>query len=164
MFGNQHRTLIGSSRSNPWTGLFESQMNFQFEYDEQKREARVRNKKPRSGEPEVFATKTPSGMQDSYSIAAFLPNLASAGHVLIPAGTSIQGTGAAGEFVTVEPRFSGFLHRAGLDPASPLPRSEVLLMAGVLGGTVSRSEIVSFRVSTWGGNHTGPRTSASVVR
>jgi hypothetical protein len=89
-------------------------------------------------------------MQDSYSIAAFLPNLAGTGHVLIPAGAGMQGTGAAGEFVTSEPRFSGFLHRAGLDPASPLPRSEVLLKAGVLGGTVSRSEIVSFRVYTRG--------------
>lgn len=139
--------LIGSPRSNPWAGLFESRMTFRFEYDEEKREARIRNRGPRAGEPHVYEIgRGASGAQDSIAIAAFLPNPSGTGHVLILVGAGIQGTDAAGDFVTSEPVLSRFLQQAGIDVRRTPPHFEVLLRAGIMAGTANRPEVVAFRL------------------
>ena len=68
--------FIGSERSNPWSGLFNSWRNFQFEYDPASNRARIRNKRRVPASRMSFSPRTAgSGRDRSLRRIAFLPNL-----------------------------------------------------------------------------------------
>jgi hypothetical protein len=93
--------FLGSERSNPWSSLFAAWRNFRFEYDAATNRALLVNRNPANGEPAKFvAGPLGTTATEAYGSIAFLPNLDRSGHVLILAGTSMQGTEAAGEFMT----------------------------------------------------------------
>ena len=138
--------LLGSARSNPWTELFESQLNFRFTYDEQAREATIVNTSPAPGEPATYRVRGDrKELQEGYCRIAFLGNTARTGSVLLIAGTEMEGTEAGGEFLTSAPAMRQLRELLRLKPYEPFPWFEVLLRTTRIGGAAPRFEIVTVR-------------------
>ena len=146
VFKNGNAVLLGSIRSNLWNSLFEPMLNFRFEYDEQARTAFIRNHAPLAGEPKVYRAARPGESGDSYSVIDLVPNLRHTGSVLIIAGTTAEGTEAAGEFIMNNATSSSLLNRLTQANKGRLPYFEVLLKSGTLAGVAKNAEIVAERI------------------
>ena len=145
-FKSGNFVLLGSKRAIPWVELFESQLNFFFEFDQTRRVPIVRNRSPRAGERAEYLNGTVGEPGDAFSFVAFVPNLTYTGYVLIISGSSMEATEAAGEYL-INPTFSSNLLKVlGFQPKSK-PRSfEVLLRSSTMAGSWKDSEIVAYRV------------------
>jgi hypothetical protein len=144
--------LVGSRRSNPWVELFESRLNFVLEFDPNRHGPAFRNRSPKPGEPRMVALDSSLSVQGpesklitSYAVAAMLPGPAERSNVLIIEGLSMEGTEAAGEFVTNSKRFETFLKRIGQSGAQPIKPFEVLLRLTAVAGGYADPEIVAYR-------------------
>ena len=145
-FKNHNVILLGSPVSNPWAKLFSESLNFQFEWD-QARRGMFRNRSPRPGEQAVYSMTTDAGESgEAYAVVAFVPNVNGEGHALLIAGTTAEGTEAAGEFITDEVRASAALKAIGIDPAGPPRHFEILLEAKAIAGSASKSTILASRL------------------
>jgi hypothetical protein len=145
-FKNHNVILLGSPSSNPWARLFSETLNFQFDWD-QVRRGLFRNRSPRAGEQAVYSMKTNAGETgEAYAVVAFVPNVNGEGHVLLIAGTTAEGTEAAGEFITDDTRASAALKAIGIDPAGPPRYFEILLAAKAIAGSASQSTILATRL------------------
>jgi hypothetical protein len=145
-FKNHNVILLGSPSSNPWARLFSETLNFQFDWD-QVRRGLFRNRSPRAGEQAVYSMKTNAGETgEAYAVVAFVPNVNGEGHVLLIAGTTAEGTEAAGEFITDDTRVSAALKAIGIDPAGPPRHFEILLEAKAIAGSASQSTILASRL------------------
>lgn len=136
--------LLGSPRSNPWSALFDSQLDFTFAFDNSTHQEFVRNIHPRLHEAAVY-TPTAQGWAtgQSFAIVAFVQNLDQHGQVLLLAGASGEGTEAAGELATDIPRLSAVLQKCGIDPAGPIPHFELLLSVNTMAGAPNSADIVA---------------------
>lgn len=147
-----HVILLGSKRSNPWVQLFEPLMNFSIEYDNG---PVIQNRDPRPGETSTYRGQRTANSVEGYSIVAFLPNLNHDGNVLIIAGTSMNATEAAGEFITSATRAAEILQTIAPSTAGSMaskqipevvPFFEILLKTSSLAGVAKKAMIVSYRV------------------
>jgi len=139
--------LLGSRRSNPWVELFEKPLNFRFDYDEESRKAIVRNHSPRAGESATYLIPgTGAEIQEGYAVVAFLPNLGRNGSVLIVAGTDMEATEAAGQFVTTEAQLGRFFQALSPRRRGELPYFEVLLKTKRVGGAPSECDVLAWRL------------------
>ena len=140
--------LLGSSRSNPWQELFEQRRNFHCAFDEQDRKPYFRNKAPRQGEQSVYLTSGKDGKPgETFGALAFLPNMEHDGNILIIEGTNMEGTEAAGEYLTNRETVSKLLQALGMAATGTRPRYfEVLLRTSAMAGTSRDTEIVASRV------------------
>jgi hypothetical protein len=145
-FKNGNIILLGSSRSNLWTTLFEAVLNFQFDYDEQLRIPFIRNRAPDHGELPVYRAASVGGSGDAYSTIALVPNLRHTGSVLMIAGTTGESTEATGEFLTNGKTAADLLDRLIKRNNGRLPYFEVLLKSRAVDGVARNPEIVAMRV------------------
>jgi hypothetical protein len=143
-FRQDHVILLGAVRANPWVSLFEPSLNFIYEMDFPSRRPKFRNKSPLPGEAKYYWMRGPDGTsQEAYATISFLPNLARNGNVLIIAGTNMEGTEAAGDYITNPKLTAALLERMGMkDSAKPF---EVLLKLRTVGGSSSDTEVVAYR-------------------
>ena len=147
-FKNHNVILFGSVTSNPWTALFSDKLNFQFDWDQDRR-GLFRNRSPRLGEQSVYSMTTfPGQTGKAYAAVAFVPNVNGNGHVLLINGTTAEGTEAAGEFITDENRTGAALKAMGIDPTGPPRYFEILLEANAIAGSASQSTILATRLIT----------------
>lgn len=144
--------LLGSRRSNPWLELFESRLNFVLEFNPNRSGPAFRNRSPKPGEPiTVFLDSSlsvqgpESKLIKSYAVAAMLPGPTDHSNVLIVEGLSMEGTEAAGEFVTNPKRFNALLRRIGQKGDKPIKPFEVLLRLTAVAGGYADPEIVAYR-------------------
>jgi hypothetical protein len=144
--------LLGSRRSNPWVELFESRMNFVAEFDRGRGGPAFRNRSPKPGEPRFVALDSRLSVQGpesklikSYAVAALLPGSTDHSYVLILEGLSMEGTEAAGEFVTNPKRFGTFLQKIGQRIDKPIKPFEVLLGLNAVAGGYADPEVVAYR-------------------
>jgi hypothetical protein len=139
--------LIGSKRSDPWAEPFDRLMNFRFVFFEDSNITSIQNEKPLPGEqPKYDQPRLKPNETESYAVVAFLPNLRGTGSALLLAGSNMDGTEAAGEFVTSERLLSELLKRLGGRPKDALPYFEALLHTRRLGAGVSENiEILAVR-------------------
>ncbi len=144
--------ILGSTQSNPWNTLFEQQLNFRIEWDEDTRHALVRNKFPSAGELPVYG-RAADDNSVVYSTIAFVPNLRRSGSVLIIAGTNGQGTETAGEHITNRATYSRLMRLITSRNGGDLPYFEVLLKSRTLEGIAKDAEVVAFRIIS-----PGPKT------
>jgi hypothetical protein len=139
--------FIGSERANPWSGLFKSWRNFQFQYDASANRAGFLNRQPRSGEPPAFvAGPLGPSATEAYGTIAFLPSLDRTGLVVILAGTSMQGSEAAGDYLTRPEKLEQLAHALGADPAKPLPYFEAVVKLIAVDASSVSTQIVAYRV------------------
>ena len=134
--------LIGSQKSNPWVGLFYSQMAFTIEYDPSLDQSFVKVNNPRAGEQALYPVVPNPDAPVGYSIIAYLPNPSHTADALIIAGSNSQATDAAGEFLTSEVSMERLLKRF---PSNQIPYFEVLLKTTRLNGTPFSADIVTVR-------------------
>jgi hypothetical protein len=139
--------LVGSQRSNPWVGLFEKALNFQFDYEEDARRTTIRNRSPRTGESDTYRIRGEgAAIREGYATVAFLPNLGGSGNVLILAGTDMAATEAAGRFVTTESQLAPFFQKISAVGQQKPPNFEVLLKTRQLGGAPVECNVLTWRL------------------
>ncbi|HYW43940.1 MAG TPA: hypothetical protein VE959_13850 [Bryobacteraceae bacterium] len=136
--------VLGSPHSNPWTTLFQDQMDFDFIYDANPRREAIRNKRPRKGELGLYVP-TAGGWDtgQAFAVVAFVGNPSQTGHVLVLAGTNAEGTEAAGKLVTNLDVLSGNLWKCGVDPAGPAVRFELLLEVRTMAGASNTFDVIA---------------------
>ena len=145
-FKSGNFVLLGSKRAIPWVELFEPQLNFLFEYDQTRRVPVIRNRSPRAGERTEYINGRVGEPGDAFSFVALVPNVTYSGYVLIVAGSSMEGTEAAGEYI-INPTFSSNLLKMLGFQSKSRPRSfEVLLRSSTMAGSWKDSEIVAYRI------------------
>lgn len=128
--------FLGSPHSNPWTALFQDQMDFDFVWDASLPGEVIRNKHPRKGELSIYAP-TARGWDtgQAYAVMAFVSNPSQAGHVLLLAGTDAEGTEAAGKVASNLVQLSSTLQKCGIDPSGPPVRFELLVQVRTMAGS-----------------------------
>ena len=141
--------LLGSSLSNPWCELFEPQLNFKFEYDYTSgRPSYIRNKVPRDEEEVTYVPERgEDGSDKIYAVISFVRNLSNDGYVLMIAGTSMEGTEAAGELLLNPDTASNMIRNLGLESGGSLRPFEVLVKSSRMEGTSRGAVVVTHRVS-----------------
>ncbi len=143
--------FLGSVRSNPWSELWERQLDFWIEWDNTLQKMICRNKSPRPGELPVYIPAAGSfATGESYAMLAFLPNPNQSGYILLIAGTTSEGTQIAGQFVTNLDSFGKALAKAGIDPGGPARPFQALLRLTAMAGSPGRFDVISFRTGEAG--------------
>jgi hypothetical protein len=145
-FKNGNSILLGSVRSNPWNRLFEPLLNFVFEFDEPTRTSSIHNKAPLAGERSVYRAAKTGESGETYSVITLVPNLRHTGSVLIIAGTSGEGTEAAGEFIMNGKASIGLMETLIQQHKGRIPYFEVLLHSGTLAGAAKNAEVIAYRI------------------
>jgi len=134
--------LIGGKKANPWVHLFDDQVNFSLDYDDEHSQAFVSNHQPKPGEESVYKVVMDRNALYGYSVISYLPNPSHTGSVLIVAGTDSDATAAAAEFMTSEEG----LHKLRMTfGGGKFHYFEVLLKTSRLSGTSFNSELVAYR-------------------
>lgn len=141
---NNNLVFLGSPRSNPWTSLYEPQLDFRFAFDEQTRREFIRNAHPAQGEKSEY-TPSAGGFDtgDSYATISVLQNPGHNGRVLIVAGTNAEATEAAGSLVTDTFRWDTVLQACHLAKPEPNQPLQLLLQMGTMAGAANHVTIVS---------------------
>lgn len=140
--------LLGSSRSNPWVDLFDKKRRFRIEHDGRLKRGLLRDLSPENETPpSAYISGTPGEQPyEAYGVGASVPNLDGTGHAMLIAGTNMQGTEAAGEFLTNASAFDAFLKKIEWRPDRPLPTFEVVLKLETMGGSSTANQIVAYYV------------------
>lgn len=126
--------VTGSKASNPWAGLFDAGLNFQFD------KAKIVNRQPLPGEATAYELET-----GHWSRIALVNNLSGSGTVLLIAGISFEGTEGAGEFLLRPESLVEVRRLLGVSPTDPLPPFELVLSSQATEGTAYSSKIVAWR-------------------
>lgn len=134
--------LIGSTRANPWQFLIDSELHFQFGWDQKLSCNFFENFDPLPG-AQAFGRCAPNV---SYVRIALVPNLTNTGSVLSIEGTEAEGTEGGGEFLTNESLVEKLLALAGNgNGGAHVPYFEALLEGSRVGGETSHLSIIAFR-------------------
>jgi len=142
LVSSENTILTGSLRSNPWISLFESQMNFQTDYQEKPAAVRFVNRSPLVGESGDYRAVW---RRTGYCRVAFLTNPNHTGNTLVISGSDVISTEAGARFVTSEDSIRQLRQRLGLQPGAPFPHFEVLLKTQVLNDSIPWFELVAYR-------------------
>ena len=134
--------LLGGARSNPWAGLFEERLNFQFEFSDGGTPARIVNRKPQPGE--LAAYEPDPGKERAFARIALVPNLNHTGRVLLLSGTTIEATEGAAEFFLNDRAWETLSATLGRNPGAGRG-FEVLLKTNSIGGTARSGQIIAHR-------------------
>jgi len=136
--------LLGSPRSNPWTKLFEDQLDFAFEFDQAANQEIIRNRRPQKNEPAAYIpTAKGWGTGNAYGIIGFVGNPGQTGDALLLAGSNAEATEAAGRLATNLPLLASTLKNCGVDPRGPQRHFEVLLRVATMAGSPNTFEVVA---------------------
>jgi len=136
--------LLGSPRSNPWTALFEDQLDFVFEFDQAANQEIIRNKRPIRNEPAAYIpTAKGFATGNAYGIIGFVGNPGQAGEALLLAGSNAEATEAAGRLATNLTLLAGALKNCGIDPQGTPSHFEILLKVTTMAGSPNTFEVVA---------------------
>lgn len=139
--------ILGSPRSNPWSGLFSDQLDFKFVIDKDTKREMIVNAHPQPEEQKAYVPTAPGwATGQSYAIVAFLQNPDSNGYILLLAGADGEGTEAAGKLVTELPRLSQALDQCRLSHSITAANFEVLLRLNTMAGSSSHVDVVACHV------------------
>lgn len=136
--------FLGSPRSDPWTALFNDQLDFRFVFNKDAGQEIIHNYRPRAHElTEYLPTALGGGTGESYAIVALVQNLDQNGQVLLLAGADAEGTEAAGRFVTDLPRFTRALDQCGETRPGTSSHFEFLLRLNTMAGSPHNTDVVA---------------------
>lgn len=136
--------FLGSPVSNPWTSMFNEQLDFRFAFDPVRISEFIQNAHPR---PNEHAAYIPTAMGwatgDSFAIVAFLQNPDQTGHVLLLAGANSEGTEAAGRLVADVQRMKSILQNCGLKNGEATQHFQLLLHLNTMAGSPSHVDTLA---------------------
>jgi hypothetical protein len=146
--------FLGSPRSDPWTSLFNDQLDFRFAFDQAAKQEVIINSHPRPNEAAKYVpTALGWATGQSFAIVAFIQNPDANGQILILAGANGEGTEAAGKLVTDLPRLSSVLQSCGIKSAGPPVHFELLLRLNTMAGSPSHVDVVACHTLNGGTPH-----------
>lgn len=138
--------FLGSPRSNPWSALFSSYLDFRFVFDRTSGQEVIQNVHPRPHElPTYVPTAQGWATGQSYAIIAFIQNPDQNGQVLLLAGANGEGTEAAGKLATDLPRLSAALAGCGIRPGK-LQHFQMLLGLHTMAGSPNDVDILACHI------------------
>jgi hypothetical protein len=138
--------LIGSRRGNPWTSLFEPQLNFALEEDKQTHLFHFVNKNPQSGEQKTYSNQQePQGDYLSYVDIALVPNLTKTGYILLLNGSVMDSNEAAAQLVFDGDLSVPLLRRVNNQDAGKSQAIEIFLRVHSLQGAPSKFDVIATR-------------------
>jgi hypothetical protein len=147
LYADDNFIFLGSPRSNPWTTLFNDQLDFRFAFDDDSHQEIIRNVHPRPGEPSSYVPSAKGwATGQSFATISFVQNPGRDGQVLILAGANGEGTEAAGELVTNVPRLSAALQHCGISSANPVRHFQLLLRLNTMAGSPSNVDVLACHV------------------
>ena len=137
--------LIGSPLADPWITLFDRTLNFQFENHANSWPV-IRNRQPRAGERAVYgSTASYDEAGPQYARIAVLHNHSGSGRVGLIAGTSMEGTEAAGE-AFLDPSFAASMTKLlGVERVKNTPDFEMVIQTEGVGGAGYGTHVLAVR-------------------
>lgn len=146
--------LLGSPRSDPWTALFNDQLDFQFSFDPNSGQEIIRNIHPKPRESTSYIPTALGGATgESYAIIALVRNPDQAGQVLLIAGANAEGTESAGKLITEKSRFAAVMRNCGVPLTGPLRHFEILLKVNTMAGSPDKTYVEACHVLSDGSTH-----------
>ena len=143
-FHAENFVLIGGTRANPWTRLFEDGLNFAFHIDPQSGQAGIANRTPGSGEQGLYPPERP--YKAGYGRVAVVPNLSKNGKVVLIAGTDTASTEGAGAFM-LDSSSLALLHSTfRTRNLNTLKSFELLLETVTVEGAPLKARLVAYRM------------------
>lgn len=144
-FQHGNYILFGSTPNNPWTALFEDQLNFRFVRE--KGAPLFVNIKPAKGEPARYDISQLGSLNSGpgYARIVYLPNLGHTGFVLLVTGLNMVTAEAAGEFATSGADVPTILSLFGATRVEDLPYFEVLLRTSAVDNMPKAVSVVAYR-------------------
>lgn len=141
-----HFVLLGGRRANPWSGLFEQDVNFEMDFPERGKAAVFRNKRPLPGEETVYANSLDAKNTGRiYARIVLRPGLTGTGKVLLANGNTGVATAAAASLL-IQPRVLTELEsHLGRRVDSSLHDLEMIIENTVVGGNSKDIRIVAIR-------------------
>lgn len=139
--------FLGNPRSNPWTSMFNPVLDFKFAFDNKTQREFIRNAHPGKGESiEYIPTAGGFGTGESFATISVFHNPGYGGRVLIIAGSSGEGTEAAGELVTDPARWAATLQPCHLVQGTSRQSLQVLLHLEIMAGSPSTVKMVGCHI------------------
>jgi hypothetical protein len=135
--------LLGHRRANPWLELFESGMNFRYEFDDAKRWAIIKNAAPQDGESDTYRA---DWGRRGYCVVAYLPKRGGGGNVLLVFGVDLQSVEAGGHVISDEKAMAALHERLGIGLGTPFPHVEVLLQTKLQGNATGDYQVIAHRL------------------
>jgi hypothetical protein len=133
---DENLVFLGSTRSNPWTSIFDSVLDFQFAFNSGTQSEFIRNIHPEKGErSEYIPTAGGFATGESYALISVLHNPGYEGRVLILAGASGEGTVAAGNIVADPARWAAALQPCRLTQDASRQSLQILLHLETMAGS-----------------------------
>jgi hypothetical protein len=139
--------FLGSPASNPWSSIFESQLDFRFVGAPVPGGGLIRNVHPAAQEQATYVPTARGGATgDSFALVALVANPDQSGQVLLLAGLNREGTQAAGNLVTDPARLAAAIRTCGISPAGPLKHFQILLHVYTMAGSPSQFDVTACHV------------------
>jgi len=139
--------LLGSPDANPWSELFQKELNFQFsDGSEFGGSPAILNQHPLAGERTHYASEPNDPLLQTYGLIAYVPNLSGTGHVLIIEGVNMAGTQAAGAWLLNPDEMAPLLERA-MSPGGVIRPFEILIETRNIAANASRPSVISVRMA-----------------
>ena len=136
--------VIGSSRSNPWSSLFDKSLNFRV--DNRYGSPCFENRQPRPGEQSTYCSENSTTEQGTdYAQIVVTRNGDRKGHFLLIGGVDMEATEAAGYFFLSPESVSPVLAALHVRHIEDLPGYELLLRSYSVGGTGRAAQLVAAR-------------------
>ncbi len=136
--------LVGSQHSNPWTELFQDNMNFVLQYEPEVDDSRILNRRPLPGESAVYNNLWDEDSHRTYAVLAIVPSLDGMGHVILLEGLNMAGTQAAGDFLLDDHSIDPILQKARLSDGKFRP-FELLLETTSIGAESPKARVIAER-------------------
>lgn len=145
-FERGNYVLFGSTPNNPWTLLFEDQLNFRFAR-EKNGAALFVNGTPQRGEGARYSISQQASVNSGpgYARVVYLPNLTHTGFVLLLTGLNMVTAEAAGEFATRDSALPAMFRLFGVKRVEDLPYFELLLRTSAVDNTPKAVSVVAYR-------------------
>jgi hypothetical protein len=139
--------FIGSPLTDPWTPLFNDQLDFRFVYNRSTHGEFIENVHPRAGEAAAYIP-TAKGLAtgDSFATVSFVGNPNHSGQVLLLAGLNAEGTRASGELVADLASLPKALDRCGIRSAAKVQHFQLLLRLSTMAGSPRHWDVVACHV------------------
>lgn len=140
--------LLGSVDSNPWTELFQEQLNFRFSYKPKTDTAPfIINQHPLAGEQPVYANDQVGPWHNTFGTIAYQANLDGSGHVLLVGGLTMAGTQAAADFLLDPALMQPILEHAKASNGT-IRSFEILIETSTVAANASRPHVLSERIGS----------------
>jgi hypothetical protein len=134
--------FLGHRKANPWVELFDSQLNFTYEWHPEARKGLMRNRKPKPGESETYEWNVPSNT--TYATLAYMPT--NRGSAVLIGGTDMTAVDAGSHFLCDEDAIQKLHSALGIDLTQKVPYFEALIVARRARNIAYEPQLISVRV------------------